>query len=74
MLMLIMDIDKLMMFLIMYDMCNDRGLETNQEVNEVYQHPRKNIGHHKTCRNKVKHYDVPKTSKPQGSQTFKRRC
>lgn len=67
-----MDIDKLLMWIIIYDMCHDDETKTKQEPVEASQHNKKKLGPYRS-RNTIKHFDKPKTSKSQDLQSFKRR-
>ena len=68
-----MDIDKLMMFLIMYNMCNDSKTQTKQEVTDVSQHNKKKVGNHMKSRNKAQHNGIPRAPKSQALKAFKRK-
>lgn len=59
----IMDIDKIMMFLIMYDMCNHNEAKTQQES----QSKKKNVINY----NNVKHFNTPKETKFKRLQALK---
>jgi hypothetical protein len=64
-----MDVDKLMMFLIMFDMCNDAdGKDKTEEISTT--HPKQKKPHvNKTQSNKVPRHD----SKTPKLKAFKRR-
>ena len=70
-----MDVEKLMMFLIVYDMYNAGETKTT----EMSQQRKRKVSNRMMCCDKVKHNVVPKapksekSSKSQGLQAFKRK-